>query len=695
VTTDLPPERKRAIRRRIMREILAREGLKKLPRRQRLLLTGAQGSGKTRTVLEAVAALPGNVIVWLTEPTTSKAVEVATAYREIAGPNSLPAMVVRGRSANDPRHPSGVAMCLRSAVVEEAAKRGVPIRRAICPKCPRKDECGYMRQDAEIEALGDRALFFLSREYLFLPCPAPNPDLLIADECVTIAAIDEAITLRAATIEQLQLYRGGWHGALANAITAGETLTALHAALRTPQPLAALRDAGVTTDDLRFARHIVESAIVDRSKIVHGRMTDEQISAAIVVLEEDNAEKVLELLNAVLRETSFGRDTLTGVVYLPEHGDKAAHVVVHHLRPMVSIGSGASVLALDGTGSPLLNAALFPHIEHIHIPITRTAHVTGTLGRSYSRQSLTGEDRNGNAIPSKHESSMRVRQEIAVIAGRLTGPVLIASNKAAAKKLEQSTHSVADACFAHFGEVRGLNVWEDCRSVVVAGRESVVEAAENLARAYMALDSAPFVSAAIAPPPNWPWPHWPYRATRGRRMASGCVQAVEVEVHPDPRVQEVLEQVREAEIIQAADRVRPIFNERTIVLMNNLALDVTYDRVLSHADLAAGGTRWDRAWAANGIIPLGASDLHRVHPREFPTVDAARIALKRELGYWGQSSNRDSIWSLSPIKYRVKGRRGPAGRVLVDLSRHADPRATVEAVLGLLAWFGWPNATGE
>jgi hypothetical protein len=646
VTTDPLSERKRAIRRRIMREVLAREGLKKLPRRQRLLLTGAQGSGKTRTALEALAALRGNVIVWVTEPTTSKAVEVAGAYREIAGPDSLPVLVVRGRSANDPRHPPGVSMRLRSAVVEEAARKGVPIRRAICPTCPCKGECGYMRQDAEIDALGDRALFILSREYLFLPCPAPDPDVLIADECVTIAAIDEAITLSAATIEQVPLYRGGWHGALANAIAAGETLTTLHAALRTPRPLAALREAGVTTDDLQFAKHIVESAVVDRSKLVHGRMTDEEISAAIVAVEEDNAEKVVELLNAVLRETGLGRDTLTGVVYLPEHGDKAARVAIHRLRAIVSIGSSASVLVLDGTGSPVLNTALFPGIEHIHIPVARTAHVTGTLGRNYSRQSLTGEDRNGNAIPSKHSSSMRVRQEIAIIAGRLNGPVLIASNKAAVKKPEQSAHSVADACFAHFGEVRGLNLWEDCLSVVVAGRESVsIEAAEKLARAYMALDAAPFVSAAIAPPPNWPWPHWPYRATRGRRMASGCVQAVEVEVHPDPRVQEVLEQIREAEIVQAADRVRPIFNERAIVLMNNLALDVTYDRVLSHADLVAGGTRWDRAWAVNGIIPLGARDLHRVHLREFPTGDAARIALKRELGNWGQSSNRDSIWT--------------------------------------------------
>jgi hypothetical protein len=81
--------------------------------------------------------------------------------------------------------------------------------------------------------------------------------------------------------------------------------------------------------------------------------------------------------------------------------------------------------------------------------------------------------------------------------------------------------------------------------------------------------------------------------------------------------------------------VRPIFNQRTIVLMNDLALDVTYDRIHSHADLVAGGSRWDRAAAATGIVPLGARDLHKVHSALFRSVEAARLALKRDGIKWG------------------------------------------------------------
>jgi hypothetical protein len=683
------PETRRALRRRIMRAVLAHEGLKRLPPRQRRLLTGSQGSGKTRVALESVAALRGHVIVWMTQPTTAKAIEVAADYASIAGPESLPVKVVRGRSTTDLHHPD-TRMCLRHEVVEEVAKRGVSIPRAICGTCPLRNKCGYMRQDREIKALGSRAFFVLAREYIFLPCPAPKPDLLIADEAVTLTVIEE-ISFPASNIEKVELYRGGVIGTLGKAITAGKTLSALHTALRAPRPLKTLRNAGLTVKDLRLARHVVAAAVADVSNAVSGAMEDDEIMDVLDALKDDPAPNVRDLLDAVLIEVGLARDTLTGVVYHPEKGEKVAHVAIHRLRLRRSIPRSASILVLDGTGSLALNRALFPGIRHVHIPVERMAHVTGTIGKSYSRQSLTGMDRRAKAIPEKEAAATRLRQEITTIVAGSPGPVLVVTNKNVATGMKSEIHT-EDARHAHFGAVRGLNEWEDCRSAVVVGRESVsIETVEDLARAYLASDAAPFVSMAATPPPDWPWRQWSYRATRGRRMADGTVQAVEVELHPDPRAQELLEQIREAEIVQAADRVRPVFNERTIVLMNNLALDMTYNRVLRHADLVAGGSRWERAWAATGIIPLGAVDLRKAHPTLFPSVEAARLALKREPPNWGQSPNSSAIWVMTPINFRLKGRPGPAGRILVDTVRHAAPRAAVEAVLGPMAWFGSPD----
>jgi hypothetical protein len=142
--------------------------------------------------------------------------------------------------------------------------------------CTHRNQCGSRRQDREVNALHGRAFFVLAREYIFLPCPAPKPDLLIADEAVTLTAI-ERISFPASNIEKVQLYRGGVIGTLGRVMQTGQTLTALHTALRDSRPLKALREAGVTVEGLRAARSIVAAAVMDVSSAVNGAMEDNKI----------------------------------------------------------------------------------------------------------------------------------------------------------------------------------------------------------------------------------------------------------------------------------------------------------------------------------------------------------------------------------------------------------------------------------
>jgi hypothetical protein len=86
------------------------------------------------------------------------------------------------------------------------------------------------------------------------------------------------------------------------------------------------------------------------------------------------------------------------------------------------------------------------------------------------------------------------------------------------------------------------------------GREQPsAQAIEALTRPFTATDAEPFL----------PVGEYVLQA-RGRRMRNGGPNVAEVQVHPDQRCQAMLEQVREAEIAQAIDRVRPIFNRRRI-----------------------------------------------------------------------------------------------------------------------------------
>ena len=86
-------------------EVLAELGLDQLPKQgERNLVTGAQGTGKSRTCAETLAELPRrDLSIWWLVPTLRKAEEQADEYDRLCTADSMAARVVRGRGAADPR----------------------------------------------------------------------------------------------------------------------------------------------------------------------------------------------------------------------------------------------------------------------------------------------------------------------------------------------------------------------------------------------------------------------------------------------------------------------------------------------------------------------------------------------------------------------------------------------------------------
>ena len=415
---------------------------------------------------------------------------------------------------------------------------------------------------------------------------------------------------------------------MARYTAAHATLEAVQDALQHPNQVATLHSAGVTadslTDTIRLLRPLAEPVPLPAG------LTDRQIEAALSKRCKPAATDAMRLLRAVAAEFDQPRPGLHGVTLPDRYGD----VAVCRLRRLHGVAA-AAVLALDGTGNIDQVRRVFGAMtEHVEVRVDRDAHVVSPIGKTYSRQSITGATRKGVAIPSKATSAPRLRNDVATIAARLPGPVLlVAAEQAKAALIE---HLPLDTPTAHYGAVRGSNGWEQCRSVITAGPAPIgLEDVENLARCYLAADQAPFVSSVGT---AWPTCHsyqdrgWPFWCTRGRRMRDGSVQPVEVAVHPDPRVQAMLEQIREAEVIQAIDRTRAVWHRREVVALDSLVLDLTYDRCPSHRDLVAGGSRVERAWAAEGVIPLGSADLHKAHPDLFCSPSAARESLKERGG---------------------------------------------------------------
>jgi hypothetical protein len=189
-------QQKRAIMKRIRAEVARGHGIEKLPGiGERLLVGGSQGSGKSRTVNEIIAALRGSgIVIWCLVPTHERAEEQAAEYRKIAGPGSLPVHVVRGRAARDLDAAEGGEMCRRHEVANTLSGMGVNVQETLCEKgaerCPFFDDCGYQRQRNQF-VTSPAGLFIGPHEYVFLPSPAPKPDIAIVDESLVLKAPHE------------------------------------------------------------------------------------------------------------------------------------------------------------------------------------------------------------------------------------------------------------------------------------------------------------------------------------------------------------------------------------------------------------------------------------------------------------------------------------------------------------------------
>ena len=659
---DPTPADKMRLTKQIIREVATRYGFAngKLPRQERKLLTGAQAVGKTTIALKAIARIEELVMVRKYAPTLEKAEEDLRDYRRYATGCSMPAMVVRGRGAPDPKR-GGEAMCPRHEVVNHAAKLGLVPRKSICPSCKLNKICGTLRQEGTITDLGDRALYIMAKDYAFLPCPAPEPDLVIGDERMTL----EAVNITELALDDLSADLVPYFVADPRP---RQTIDALRNALLEARPLAALRAISVGRAELRALRKALDVKLEAR---IDGTMSDEAIRAELDAIDPQGRRRVLALIAAVLREIDLPRDTLTAVTF----DARTRHVQVATLRRMQSL-KHAAVLMMDGTGNEALNRVLLgKRLTHDVVRVERDAHVTGTTGRRYSRQSITGLDRDGRPIESRTAEAKRLRDDIGVIAARHVEPLVVATKRSVAA-LVDGCHLPAEAGVMNYGALRGKNEAERRTAVIAIGQELVsIESVEMIARAFMATDPMPFVSMARPDlPADWPYKPWPYRASRMRRMRDGTLQAVVVDVHPDPRVQRVLEQVREAEVIQGIDRVRPVFHRRDIVVLNHLVLDLTYDEIFRIANWCRAATGSRGPWSGRVCCLRPPASSRGC----FPTCSAprGRQRVTSALGGKKRSQTPDREFYLGSDSFSLSPSWATwALRARVVATRHADAKA--------------------
>src|SRR3954469_12285599 len=110
---------------------------------------------------------------------------------------------------------------------------------------------------------------------------------------------------------------------------------------------------------------------------------------------------------------------------------------------------------------------------------------------------------------------------------------------------------------------------------------------------------------------------------RGHRTKDGSQTAVVVQVHPDLRVQALVEQAREREVEQMVGRLRLVHRGRParVFLLSNAPTALPVDRFIAWSALMPDKIE-QAIVAGRGVLPLSRSELARVHPSLWATAQA-------------------------------------------------------------------------
>lgn len=644
----------------------------------------AEGLGQLRSVIQGYLGTPEHTVVRITSGAGKTAtlcaelVKVLSAARK-AGTKKVahfyltthklkdeiaamlhrldPALVVNNVIGRVPD------TCARYELTSALRELRLPIQRVCCDatsaqgldgtafkplmRCPHFDNCTYQSQ------FGRTAdVYLFTKQYLQASRRADvaAPDYVVIDE----EFISSLVEVHEAGLEDLLKVPLGTTEA------ARRALRVVRDALAMGKPvLAQLRDAGFDAAALRQRALDINLHRTRRLglNILPG-MEPHTIASQAAGIGPENIGYLA--LKALAVEIEHRRDDAYSVVY------RDSKLIVRLLRD--SEVFNCPTLILDATADHELIRAALPSAKFLEVEVPRKAHVVQIQNRRLSKTALTidkGQDR----------TQALVQGSLDRIVARYPTGLLVTF-----KGLKDGFLLPPAWKRAHFGAVRGLDEFKDFETVVIVGTYlPPVQAVEDGAGALAA--RLPEVRAFDGK----------YASTvRAFRLQHGEATA-SVLGHADTFVQRVLEQKREAEMLQAIDRLRLVHAQapKPVFILSNLPLDLTVDELVTLEQLAGHDDYVGELFEhLGGVIPLRASILYERRPDLFPNLKVAeRWAAPFTPRALIVSIRRSGVKEL---RARAVGQQGPfATRVLVR-DDHPAPRAAVEHQLGELSSYDGP-----
>ena len=653
-----------------------------------LAIRASAGIGKSQAVLEVLAQPEwANARVLYLVPSIELAEELKVRAEEM----NIISRVLRGRSQPQPGQPkNGARMCAKHDLADAMAGLGYDIANTLCrskskTKGGPDEECEFAATCPYLAQLRHKGPGLLIAAHQYIPLTMEglkeeNIDLLIVDESFWQALCRQG---RVST-SQFQLHRmpGEFSKAAFRKGESRETRderlagdaadhydlvsqvrNVLHQAMEESRPLtlSMFREAGLTPEACRWAASY-EYGRLGKPDVTAGMPREEQAARirAAVVDEAYGFARVWKILAAELEQAD--RDQLIGLVREPRHFNEKTGtfedvlLTYYHAEPKLT---EVPLVLIDADLEERIAERFYPVAGNtIHLEADwQNVRIRQVVDRAVSRNMLAGSNpredeqkRHGN----RREDLWAIAADMAFRHGHPTafpeqpGHAMAARNR---RPLLVTYKGVEDAwisegriegqgeeatpkrnalpfAVAHLGDVRGKDGWKHATGIIVAGRlEPTVDAIEALTRCvfYNAPEPLAFL-------PRDEHGHARYESEdRAIQMRDGTDVLVPTAIHPDPRCQAVLTQVREAELLQAIARIRPVHrtdaNPCEIIVATNIPLPgLMVDEATTWNDLSPDRLR---RMAIHGVVPDLAADCAAAYPEMFPSPAAVRQARSR------------------------------------------------------------------
>ena len=599
------------------------------------VIKAAAGLGKTSRLVSLLDnTLYGKVEVYVP---THELGEQISASLEVAFQHRV---VIKGRSQPSPR---GGRMCAKHKQAELLSEKGYPVYPVLCAK---RDDRGHVESCEHYENCQYIAQFTgPERIFIYTHASLPLERGPLEDELPQLAVIDESFFRSCIEIFTVPLAD----------------------MLSQPPGSASEKVCAALVDMLKSGKQVLYTiktedletplqAAIDEHKptLPHFSPYWSERKQKRTLAHLAPRPRIRELLETLQGELATGRHDSHAVMF----EERTKTVRVHRRRPITRFSGGkhgCDVLILDADADLLLVRRWFPDATLESIPAERKAHVVQCTTTRCSTTSLV-PDR--NADPTYKAAAQRRLEDLQLLINRkaadgrrvlVVGPQAITGN--ANSNVPALVSVPPGSELAHFGAIRGVDRWKGFDAAIIVGRnQPPLTAVEALARAIWFDDPQPLVFSE-----DWTLEKRGYRL-RGAPAPLG----IEVQVHPDRRVQAVLEQLRESESTQAVDRLRLIHAQKAkeIVLLSNIPLDIDVDELRSWDDIIHG-SRLQQAWSrVDGVLPLAPNWLSKHFSDLWPTEDAAEVDVRR-MEKNADFANRLLLAKpkLLAVHYRVRGQK--------------------------------------